>query len=85
LAAQAEVLKYNMFVNLPEFLRLTAKLPKEETASRSVMGGIMSAPAGSNKTSKIEPQPQKGTKARILNVAAIQSLMVDAENFKALE
>jgi hypothetical protein len=43
----------------------------------------MSAPKSSSKASKREPQQHQGMKAQILNTGAVQSLMVDAEKFKA--
>jgi hypothetical protein len=84
-AAQAAVLNYTLFVNLPEFLRVTEKRPREETASRSIISDIVCAPTMSSKASKREPQQQQETKARILNTGAVQSLMVDADKFKALQ
>jgi hypothetical protein len=48
-AAQAVVLNYTLFVNLPEFLRVKAKGPREELASRSIMSDIISVPAAPNR------------------------------------
>jgi hypothetical protein len=77
-AAQMVVLNYTLFFNLRYFLRVTAKQPRDEKASRS----IMSAPGGANKASRRESQPRQETKVRLLNVSANQSMMVDAEKFK---
>jgi hypothetical protein len=56
-AAQSAVLKYTLFVNLPEPPQVTAKHPREETASHSIKSDIMSAPTGSNKPHKRDIQP----------------------------
>jgi hypothetical protein len=84
-AAQMVVLNYTLFVNLPDFLKVKAKQQREETASRSIMIDIMSAPGGANKASRRESKPRKGTKVTMLNVSANQSMIVDAEKFKVLQ
>jgi hypothetical protein len=58
--AHAAVLDYTLFVNLPDFLRVTVKRPHKETMSRSIMSYIMSAPSGANKAPGEMPNHNKG-------------------------
>jgi hypothetical protein len=55
--AQTVVLNYTIFVNLPDFLRDTAKRPWEETVYRSIMSDIMSGSAGTSKASRKDVRP----------------------------
>jgi hypothetical protein len=82
-AAQSVVLNYMLFVNVPEYLRVSTKRPREE--SQAGPSGAIYAPGNISRLDRDNGRENQGTKVIVLNKKAKQELIVDEEKFKILQ